>query len=146
MDPESQQALLQFHLWDMEEKEADRQHLKSYACPCKKCMGAKVLLRKTIRKHLQQYGRDPEFKKSILVCMVDVTNNFAFFFINVFMGCYLVAYDIAFQHVGNKETLCACRNNYCFAFPNVQYSSIQKKGRVQYIRGPTHADANCWNG
>ena len=33
MDPESQQALLQLQLWDVEEKEADRQHLTSYACP-----------------------------------------------------------------------------------------------------------------
>ena len=79
MDPDSRQVLLQLHLWDMEEKEADRQHLASYACPCKKCMGAKVLLRKTIRKHLREYGRDPEFKKSILVCMVDSTDTFVIF-------------------------------------------------------------------
>ena len=79
MDPDSRQVLLQLHLWDMEEKEADRQHLASYACPCKKCMGAKVLSRKTIRKHLREYGRDPEFKKSILVCMVDSTDSFVIF-------------------------------------------------------------------
>ena len=79
MDPELRQALMQLHLWDMEEKEANRQYLTSYACPCKKYMGAKVLLRKTIRKHLRQYGRDPKFKKSILVCMVDVTDSFVIF-------------------------------------------------------------------
>lgn len=42
------------------------------------------------------------------------------------MGCFLVAYDIAFQHVGNEETLYTCRNHCCFALPNVQCSSIQR--------------------
>ena len=89
MDPESRQALLQLQLWDMEEKEADRQHLTSYACPCKKCMGAKVLSRKTIRKHLRQYGRDPEFKKSILVCVMDIIDVFVFFYYpSSWDGCY----------------------------------------------------------
>ena len=35
--------------------------------------------------------------------------------VGVFVGWYLIAYDVSFKHVGNKETLCAGRNNYCFA-------------------------------
>jgi hypothetical protein len=81
MDPTSREEFLQLQLWDIEEKEADRQGLTSYPCPCKKCMGARILDRKTIRKHLRKYKRDPEFKRSILVCyryyfydMLDVNN------------------------------------------------------------------------
>jgi hypothetical protein len=68
MDPTSREDLLHLQLWEIEEKEADRQGLKSYPCPCKKCMGARIVSRTTIRKHLQKYKRDPEFKTSILVC------------------------------------------------------------------------------
>ena len=47
MDPTSREELLQLQLWDIEEKEADRQGLTSYPCPCKKCMGVRILDRKT---------------------------------------------------------------------------------------------------
>ena len=67
MDPTSREDLLHLQLWEIEEKEADRQGLKSYPCSCKKCMGARIVSRTTIRKHLRKYKRDPEFKTSILV-------------------------------------------------------------------------------
>jgi hypothetical protein len=68
MDPELQQALYDLKLWEMEERKANRRSLTSYACPCKKCMGGRSLDRKTIRKHLPHYKRDPKFTKSILIC------------------------------------------------------------------------------
>jgi hypothetical protein len=68
MDPELQQALHGLKLWEVEECEADRKTLTSYACPYKKCMGGRSLDRKTIRKHLRHYKRNLEFLKSLLVC------------------------------------------------------------------------------
>ena len=62
MDPTSREEFLQLQLWDIEEEKADRQGLTSYPCLCKKCMGARILDWKTIRKHLRKYKRDPEFK------------------------------------------------------------------------------------
>ena len=63
MDPESRQALLQLQLWNMEEKEADRQHLTSYACPCKKCMGANSFIKENhleTSSTIQAGSRDQE--------------------------------------------------------------------------------------
>ena len=81
MDPTLREELLQLQLWDIEEKEADRQGLTIYPCPCEKCMGARILDRKIIRKHLRKYKRDLEFKRSIMIFyryyfydMLDVNN------------------------------------------------------------------------
>jgi hypothetical protein len=68
MDSNSEQELRHLQLWEMEEAEADRKKLTKYYCPCKKCMGSKVVSRNTIRKHLREHKRDPQFRKSILVC------------------------------------------------------------------------------
>ena len=67
MDKNSRDELLHLQLWDLEEKEANGLHLSSYPCPCKNCMGGRVLSRETIRKHLRHYKRDPQFQTSILV-------------------------------------------------------------------------------
>ena len=75
MNLESQQALLQLQMWDMEEKEIDQKHLT------KLYMGATMLSKKTIRKHLRQYKRDFEFKKSILVRLIDIIDVFYSFWV-----------------------------------------------------------------
>jgi hypothetical protein len=62
---EEEQRMLK--LWEMEEREADDRALTKYPCPCKSCMGGNVLLRETIRKHMQKHKRDLKFKKSIVV-------------------------------------------------------------------------------
>jgi hypothetical protein len=68
MNPNPEEELRHFQLWEKEEAKADRQELTSYRCPCKKYMGGRVLSRNTIRQHLRQYRRDPAFKTSMLVC------------------------------------------------------------------------------
>ena len=57
------------HLWELEEREADRLGLMSYRCPCRNCMGGRCISRATIRKHLRTIGRDPQFTVPILVCL-----------------------------------------------------------------------------
>ena len=44
---------------------------------------------------------------------------FRFWLSTVFVGWYWIAYDVAPKPVGNEETLCAGRNNCCFAISNV---------------------------
>jgi hypothetical protein len=58
MDSLSQQDLQHLRLWEEEEKEADKRNM---------CMGGRTRSRKSIRKHLRQYKRDPQFMRSILV-------------------------------------------------------------------------------
>lgn len=67
MDAASQQTLRDLRIWEIEEQIADSQALTRYPCPCRSCMGGKVLLRRSIRVHLRKFGRDPTFTNSILV-------------------------------------------------------------------------------
>lgn len=69
MDSNSEEDLRHLELWELEEAEADRKKLTKYHCPCKKCMGGRVRSRDTIRKHLREHKRDPQFRKPILVCL-----------------------------------------------------------------------------
>jgi hypothetical protein len=70
MDGSTRRAQLDLELWNLEEKEADRQRLVKYRCPCSMCAWGKVLSRATIRRHLRRYKRDPAFTKSILVSVI----------------------------------------------------------------------------
>ena len=81
MDGSARRAMLDLELWNLEEKEADRQRLVKYQCPCSMCAGGKVLSRATIRKHLRRYKRDPAFTKSILVSVIFVFIQFYCFVI-----------------------------------------------------------------
>ncbi len=54
-------------LWEHEEVQVDKLGLTKYQCPCNKCHGSKVLLRSTIKQHLQKFGCDDLFTQSILV-------------------------------------------------------------------------------
>ena len=56
MDPRSCKDRLQLQIWDIKKKEANRQDLTSYACPCKKCMGAKVI---SIMEFKSMHGANP---------------------------------------------------------------------------------------
>ena len=38
-----------------------------------------MLSNKTIRKHVREYKRDLEFKKSIMICLLEVIDFFPFF-------------------------------------------------------------------
>jgi hypothetical protein len=67
MDSLSQQDLQHLRLWEEEEKEADKRNMTRYPCPCTMCMGGRTRSRKSIRKNLSQYKRDPQFMRSILV-------------------------------------------------------------------------------
>ena len=69
MDEALRYELFHLQLWEMEEREADAKGMKGYSCPCKLCMGGKCLNRDTIRKHLRSYKRDPEFRRSVVVCI-----------------------------------------------------------------------------
>jgi hypothetical protein len=81
MDGSTRRAQLDMELWNLEEKEADRQRLVKYRCPCSMCAGGKVLSRVTIQKHLRRYKRDPAFTKSMLISVI-------FVFIDVY--CFVV--------------------------------------------------------
>ena len=102
----------------------NRKHLTSYVYPCKKCMGAKVLSRKIIRKYFQQLKQDLAFKKSILVCLVNIIDVFSFLS-SVYMRWYL-AYYVAFNVVGNAGTLYVGHSNFYCALLNVKYSTVPK--------------------
>ena len=54
---------MQLQLWDIKEKEANKQDLTSYACPCKKCMGAKIFSEMEFKS---THGANPWFIKYMI--------------------------------------------------------------------------------
>ena len=111
--------------------------------PYKKCMGAKTVSRKAIVKHLREYKRGLEFKKSTMVCQLEAVN--IFFSSEQCLGGQCVAYYVAFKHVGNVEIFWASRNNCCFTVYNFNYSTASKGGISQFILRPTKVGAQFWD-
>ncbi len=109
-------------LWEHEEVQVDKLSLTKYQCPCNNCHESKVLLWSTIKQHLQKFGCDDYFIKSILVSI----NNSLFFICfhyNVSKNIDKVIHYIVVVVVGQTTPICGICNEfipkgfYCW-FPN----------------------------
>lgn len=128
-------------LWNMGEKEIDRQHRTNYACSCKNAWEQKCFQQKPSKNIFDSTNKILNSRNQSWYVWYTPLMYYSFLS-SVYVGLNL-AYFVALKPVGYVETLCGGCNNYCFGLPDVKYSIIPKGRRVWFIGGPKHA--NHWH-